>query len=388
MSIKLTFAFLATVVVTGCTPHDPSASTDASPAIPDALGPFDPVVAAADVSVLYPLPAGSALTGYVTPSDQGAFGVLLPPDLIPAPLDGLDTGRGTYADLRLISLRLDPCSARGDCTPEIRAVYQPLLVVDGVVRAGDAAVHVFYRLPPEELVHALEEILAAKQQYGAGIAYGDVLGVQPILAATGADGGFAVALRGVITGHLGAARIERVTVFQHQFPDEDAWQFAIYEKRGAAFAQISIVHLGGPNQIVTGTSTVTMPGSISATEPSLTSALIAINRGDRPALVDDTMRAGFASAIALQDPRLHNSESDDCLSCHAAEGAHWIGVHAYGLVPTGEFSSARSLAYRRENAALTNLHAFGYLDRDVSVMRRTANESAVAADRLEAMLPH
>ena len=41
------------------------------------------------------------------------------------------------------------------------------------------------------------------------------------------------------------------------------------------------------------------------------------------------------------------------------------------------------LEYKSERASVTNLHAFGYLHRKVSIMQRTANESAVVADAME-----
>ena len=89
---------------------------------------------------------------------------------------------------------------------------------------------------------------------------------------------------------------------------------------------------------------------------------------------------GFAQAIEAQDPTRHTSEDLDCVSCHVAEGARRVGVELYDLTPTGEFTSARSLAYRRDGKALTDLHAFSYLGAQVSIMRRTSHESAVVAD--------
>ncbi|MBV8079723.1 MAG: hypothetical protein JO186_05030, partial [Actinobacteria bacterium] len=80
------------------------------------------------------------------------------------------------------------------------------------------------------------------------------------------------------------------------------------------------------------------------------------------------------------------SESIDCVSCHLAEGAHYVGTTEYGLAPDGAFRSDRSLAYRRDLLAITNLHIFAYNGRAVSVSQRVANESAVVADAMQQLL--
>ena len=98
-------------------------------------------------------------------------------------------------------------------------------------------------------------------------------------------------------------------------------------------------------------------------------------------------RDAFAAAIRLQNPDVHIADTTDCASCHLAEGARRIGEAVYGLhAGQDAFTSTRSLARRNEGTSVTNLHAFGYLGRQISIMQRTANESAVAASRMEAKI--
>ena len=75
-----------------------------------------------------------------------------------------------------------------------------------------------------------------------------------------------------------------------------------------------------------------------------------------------------------------------CANCHLAEGARRNGTADYGFGGGQSFTHTRSLAYVREEKTITNLHAFGYLDHKVSVMQRTANESVLVAERMEAMV--
>ena len=354
----------------------------------DGPGPFDREVEAADVSILYPLPA--RVDQLLAASDAGAFGPLAPEQLpgLPLPVPRDSSEASTYADLRLVSLRLDPCSARATCSPEVRAIFQPVVLHDGEPVALDAALHVFYGVPEAELLGFLEEILALKKAYGAGVDYGSTLAIQPVLAATGLDGDFAAGLERALLSHVGASRIERVTSMSHVFFDNDAWSFRVVDRRDGRFVESTIIDAEVTTQFANGSSALddAIGGLFSSDETPSLPALAALAVQHRPEVLDADIAAGFAQAIAAHDPARHTSEDIDCVSCHVAEGARRAGVELYGLPPTGEFTSARSLAYRRDGKALTNVHAFSYLGAQVSIMRRTANESAVVADWFEAAL--
>ena len=356
----------------------------------DGPGPFDRAVAAADVSILYPLAADTAPADLIAAGDVGAYGALVPPTLAgPTPAIELAGQIGaTYADLRLVALRLDPCSARATCSPEVRAIFQPVVIRDGQTAAADAALHVFYAVPDAELLLFMKEILALKKAHGADVDYGDVLSIQPILAATGLRGPFAVGLERALLSHVGASRIARVTAMAHLFFDNDAWSFASFDRQGDRFVASTIVDTAETTQLINGTSASDpeigglFDGTPTPSLPEL-GALAVAWRPDEPTA---DIVAGFAQAIAAQDPDRHTSEDTDCVSCHVAEGARRAGVERYGFTPTDDFTSARSLAYRRDGKALTNLHAFSYLGTEVSIMRRVANESALVADGFAAAL--
>lgn len=345
--------------------------------------PFDHTVDAADVSILYPLP--DTIDLLIQPTEQGAFGQLFPERLFPTVIGPVDGGT-TYADVRLIALRLDPCSARKTCNSEVRAIFQPVVVgPDGRPTVADGANHVFYAMPKAELVSFLKQILMLKDSYGAGIAYGSTLGPQPILVATGLDGDFARGLHALVLEHLGESRIERFTEFNHQIPDRDRWDFYLFD--GAGLARHPIATTSTDEQQVTGTHTDPLnAGGIVMVSPALASPLTALVDENRPADATDQIRAGFGRAIELQDPTEANSESVDCVSCHLAEGARRVGAAQYGLSSTAGFRSDRSLDYQRDLGAVTNLHMFAYDGRYVSVTQRVANESAVAADALQKLM--
>ena len=339
-------------------------------------------VAAADVSILYPLP--DRLDLLIQPSEQAAYGQLFPEPLFPTVIGPVDIGI-SYADMRLIALRLDPCSARKDCNSEVRAIFQPVVAADGSLTVADGAIHVFYGMPRAELVAFLDEILALKESYGVGVVYGSELGPHPILAATGLDGAFARGLHALVLEHLGESRIERFTERNHQIPAQDRWDFYLFD--GDGLARQTIATTTTDEQQVTGTrSDPQNAGGIVMVSPALDSPLMPIVDVNRPADATDDIRAGFARAIELQDPTKESSESIDCVSCHLAEGARHIGATQYGLSPDGAFHSERSVAYVRDLAAVTNMHMFAYDGRNVSVTQRVANESAVTADAMQKLL--
>lgn len=345
----------------------------------------DVEVESADVSILYPLP--DTLDLMIRPSEQAAFGQLFPEPLFPTSIGPVDRGTG-YGDMRLIALRLDPCSARKACNSEVRAIFQPVLIgPGGELTVADGAIHVFYGLPQAELVSFLKEILVLKKLYGEGIAYGSELGPHPILAVTGPDGDFARGLHALALEHLGESRIERFTEFNHQIPARDRWDFYRFERVDTALVRQPIATTTADEQQVTGTHTDPLhAGGIAIVSPPLESSVVAVVDENRPPAVTDAIRTGFARAVEIQDPTKQTSESIDCVSCHLAEGARRVGAAEYQLTTTAAFHSDRSLEYQRDLGAVTNLHMFAYVGRYVSVTQRVANESAVTAEALQQLL--
>jgi hypothetical protein len=365
-------------------PASPPPVVPLAPQVPQIpFGPHDSAVASADVSILYPIDAATDRDQLIGGAEVGQYGPLLGADLLAS------LGSGGFSDLRLVSVRLDPCAAHGNCGSEVRVVWQPVLA-QGDTLVDDGAVHAIYAVPADELQRLLEQILTLKAMYGAGVSYGDSLGVQPILAGTGLDGGFARGLHALWLAHLGQERITRATVLAHLNLDGDFWQLKRFDRQGDAMVAVDVVGTSSPVTMVAGSSA--LAGTLGAIGASVqvmptVPAMIPIVSGGRPSQATPELSDAFAAAIATLDPTRHNSEDTDCLSCHVAEGAHSIGVREYGFVDTGAFASARSLAYVRAGSAITNFHAFGYLGTSISVMQRTANESALVADRMQAALP-
>jgi hypothetical protein len=373
------------------------------------IAPYTGDVGTNDVSILYPMPAAGESAAFVRPTDSGTHGELLPKALFDAVLGNHPSLERTnsshpsgYSELALISLRLDPCSARkgkGTCTSEVRAVFQAVYEknADDLVNepgaghaAQDGALHVMYELGEAELVVMMKQILTLRK------AQGDLtsarLEVHPILAKQGLGGAFATGLRDILLEHVGGDRVARITMFDHNFnPDSDGWMFEIFDRVGGAMQRAKIPTLDREMSIVAGTSAVQGPFSVTgifgfALDTKIDRVQPLVEQ-ERPAKgspeVTTVLEPAFAAALRVQNPKLHDAETTDCANCHLAEGAFRHGKADYGFDTADAFTAAGGTAYLDERVSATNLHAFGYLGRKVSIMQRTANESTVVRDWMD-----
>jgi hypothetical protein len=196
-------------------------------------------------------------------------------------------------------------------------------------------------------------------------------------------------MRGIVLAHLGETRITRITHFDHNFdPDSDGWAFGIFDKGPAGLVAQKIPKTNQKGQMVAGSSAhvpLSQSGAFPFIESSTQDAVFALVDPNRGA-ADIKLRGAFDAALRVQNPSLHSAETTDCVNCHLAEGAARIGALEYGFSSTKAFTHTRSLARVDERTSVTNLHAFGYLGRQVSIMQRTANESVLVAADLEAKI--
>lgn len=391
----------------------PTGSEKKSEEAPEPVAPITPYtgdVGTNDVSILYPMPAAGESTSFVRPTDNGTHGELLPKAMFDAVLPGrgaLETTNSAhpsgYPELAVVSLRLDHCSARkgpGTCTSEVRAVFQAVYekTAEDVASepvaghaAQDGALHVMYELGEAELVVMMKQILTLRR------ANGDLgstrLEVHPILAQQGLGGAFATGLRDILLEHVGGDRIARITMFDHNFnPDSDGWTFATFDRVAGSLKPGKIPTIDTEALTVAGTSAVAGPlestGTFEFGHQAVTDNVAALTNQSRPskgsAQVTTELQPAFEAALRIQNPSLHDAETTDCGNCHLAEGASLLAKSEYGLTGGAPFTAAGGTDYLHERVSVTNLHAFGYLHRRVSIMQRTANESTVVRDWMDA----
>ncbi|MBX3191715.1 MAG: hypothetical protein KF819_32280 [Labilithrix sp.] len=387
---------------------EPGKGPDTSaPVLP--IGPYTGLVGVTDVSILYPLPTSGGAKSFIQPTEGGPHGALFPQafsEIVMGPIGSLEKTTSehpsTYAELRLVSVRLDHCAVRGGpgCKSEVRVVFQALYEkaagAEGDPSSGTAAtdggVHVTYDVPEAELVTMMKEILTLKKANG-DLATID-LRPHPILAEQGLGGAFAEGLRTILLHHLGAGRIARVTIFDHNFnPDSDGWQFEMFDRAGDTLVAKNVPFVSSSGQLLAGSHALTPLADSSAEDFSAAStpdpvrALVAANRPAKGTPESAALYVAWQAALRVQNPTLHDTETTDCVNCHLAEGARRIGDQVYAFkesTPGNEFRPARATARADQRTSVTNLHAFSYLHRAPSIMLRTMHESIVVADAMEA----
>ncbi|MBP9113390.1 MAG: hypothetical protein KBF88_11325 [Polyangiaceae bacterium] len=395
-------------------------STSDPPRSARPIGPYDKDVLSTDVSILYPLP--TARPEELVPARAGGkLGELLPfwyfqstflatdksDTLGPVTPELAVRSAVAYDLLRLVGIRLDPCTERlrterQDCGAEVRLVFQSIVAKGGGVLAEDDAVHAFYDLPADELTDMLRETLALKKLYGAANDPNKPsLGIHPILETQGLTGPFAMGLRAIVLEHLGAARLRVLATLRRVEDSDPRWVFREFRVVQGRFAQaLAWSEIEGGSfflESVKGSATDAPLRGSHATMSSegLVSSLAPLagqarqKSGD---VVSKITTDAFELAVGLQDPEIIGSANRHsglgaCASCHLAEGVVSMARLEYGLLPKVSANlSSYNRTYVRQNEALNNLHAFGYLGRHVSVMQRTANESALVAAKMEYFL--
>ena len=390
------------------TPTDtPDDGAPGTPVPKAPVGPYTGLVHTTDVSILYPLPTSGGSASMLAPTAADAFGPLLPSSAYDAVMgtQGLDRTSSAppsgYAQLGVVSLRLDPCSARkgaGTCTSEVRLVFQALYektndVPDGDPSVGtaatDGALHVAYDVPEAELVVMVKQILTLKA--AEGNLGSQILEPHPILVKQGLEGNFAKGLRGIVLEHLGGNRIARITSFDHNMdPDSDGWTFQVFDSVSGTLTRKDVPKIGRQGQLIAGSQAfgATLSDTFvfgGETGPDQVGALVEASRpAPGSAGAQSALQPAFEASLRIQNPTLHNAETTDCGNCHLAEGAKLVGASLFSLKSTAAFTHpTRNLDYRSDRSSVTNFHAFGYLHRRISIMQRTANESAVVADAME-----
>lgn len=351
-----------------------------------------------DVSFLLPLP---------TPGHEdtllGLADGLLPRALydgLGVLVEGVDAGQ-TYRQLRVVSIRVDPCfpgstpPAAAVCVKQVRLVAQP--VHPGDADAGfqevtdDATVHLFYGLSDADFTEVHRGLWGLKDQAGSRTDH-QPLDIHPLLAREGLTGSYAVALKALVQQHCGAHNLTRVA-FMSVALNGGNWRFGAFDVVGGALVAAKIPR-----------TDVTVQGFQEfGNEAFRSGQLLPSIAGDdldvllsesQMRLTDErTLRRGLTSALQIEHPQRSSPKTIDCASCHVASRARH-NAEAQRQVDTSSwpdaFTASPRFDLRRVDGAHDDpkaLRAFGYFGRLSALSQRTINESALIADDLSRNRP-
>jgi hypothetical protein len=381
----------ALVAFTACSSTTPTAASSvpvASPATAATIA-VTRSLGVNDVSVLFPLGHGDLWAASSVARDGQP---LLPRSALDLPgrpvireLQGPDA---TYAGLRVVSLRFDPCFSGNPCYPQIRLVFQGL-AANGT-SAFDGALHALYNLTPDEFAAAIAGLrtLSALAPENERVTR---LEVSPALLAQGMTGPYAAGLRDLVNRFIGASNLAKFTFMTRQGGGGDRWDFGGFNLKdfqpGGAFpisgidgsALVQTVRENGGR----GPGPGLPPGAGAAYNYSVTPdalhgelALVLSSATAQTASSPDRQRAMDALA-RVENPSLENPDTVDCAVCHLANRlrGHLETTFALSssLSYTGGAEATRLVGgAERDNE---NLRGFGYFNDQPAISQRVANET-------------
>lgn len=347
-----------------------------------------------DISVLFPLPETMEESQLLEPWTQADFGELLPesifdrlPSLTVDPLH--ETKR---EELRVIALRFDPCFPQAEtprgCQAQIRLIWQPL-TLDGnqELRAIDAALHSFYNLSSEDFFRLLKNLQTLKLQTGAGDQ--GPLNVQPRLQQEKMRGLYTEGLLKLVKSFTGAQRLSRIT-FMRLTGQGKMWIFGGFDIQGQKMTKIMIPRTKGFTQFILNVAPADYFDGNIGPAPAGADTFNTLMTSSKLITSEEGVREEALATYRIENPNLHNPNTMDCVSCHAAQPAQlWAkrefpGLKLDQLAGKSKFTSKFPLANTSPHPERTGLlRAFGYDGREPAISQRVINETAAALEFIE-----
>ncbi len=280
--------------------------------------------------------------------------------------------------LQLTAVRIDP--------PELRLIWQVFTAYGSLrVEALDAAVHSFHKIENKtEFLSELEKISALTRNEVNPLL---PLSVHPTLEKQGMNGKYAKALIQLIKKHASEKNIFKFTFMQMSLA-ETKWDFGGMLLNGGETYSLLIPKISTTGtQIFINNSFHEFSGGFG---PYPTEGQNEFNR-----LVSDTynvqrlddLKRAIITSHKLENPRLGNAETIDCVSCHLAQTArNWIETNNPELlkVADNKFTSKKYILKNTtpDPGRTDNVHAFSYFLDMPTINQRTINETAFVLERL------
>lgn len=343
-----------------------------------------------DVSWLLPLPPAGEASRLLGLDADGGRGPLLPRALYDG-LPGLIAGTTPstqYPDLRVISVRLDPCfpaTATGGCVQQLRLVAQPI-AADGATE--DGTLHLFYVLSDADFADARQTLAQLKAIAGAETDRRP-LDVHPVMRRQGLGGSYATTLHAMVTRLCGAQNLSRVAFMRLVQPDV-AWRFGAFDVANGQLVADPIPRLSGDltQQGVQEFGNTDFRSGELQPAPQGDELSVLLSESELRLTDQRTWERALTSALRVENPARSSPKTVDCGSCHVVSRALTnakkerpvdLSSHADRFVGNPRFDLSRVDAVGDDPRSL---RAFGYFGRQSALSQRTINESAEIADAL------
>ena len=357
-----------------------------------------------DVSILLPLPPSSDISRLLKTTDHGPRGELLPRktfDLFPDLVRFVDREQIFKQDLKVISIRLDPCFIEGagpfKCRKQIRLVWQPVQMAGAASTTLDAAVHTFYEFDDAAWSALLVDWIKLRGLTSSSLAK-DSLDIHPVLRAEGYQGSYWNQLRETIMNHCGETNLVRASAMLLNGPL--MWIFLGFDIDANGDGQpIQVAKLAPGRRAQSFVMDFESLSNLEEFQARVAPAPIGEkdwvsfaldSKGFKIDRTESDVKSIVDLAFQFENPLRSNPGTLDCVSCHMAQTARLWGEkngpawNWPGDFATSRFTNTRDLKNNSVNPLQVNrLRGFGYFEDDPLISQRVINETAIVADILD-----
>ncbi len=362
-----------------------------------------------EVSQLLPLPQIAEFDFLLRASDRAERGELLPNSVfrfLPPLTDQADQDQIYQHNLKVIGIRFDPCFSEGvtpqKCRHQIRLVWQPLIMVGDHVTTLDTAIHTFHEFSDSEWSGILAELNLLFSEVRTNHRRSWLLSplqIQPLILSEGYSGNYWKRLRALVLKSCGETNLIRVTAMTVRM--SRLWTFMGLDRTTNGWSLIHIPTLD-IERPVSQTFMITPEGMENLEEFAGGISYLPKTEALWLRLASDSLRVKelqsrselksiIRRAIRLENPRLHNPGTADCVSCHLAQTVRLWGEKNFGDWNwQKEFESDRFFESSRNLQNLSvrpfqidRMRAFGYFGADPILSQRVIHETALVADALK-----
>jgi len=334
--------------------------------------------------------------------EQNAFGTVgdlsLEKDIV-----DLGAEHGT-SPFRLVSIRIDPCGnsigrlKSGEaCSQEVRIVWQPMEIVEGKASTKDVNLHSIHRLDSQSFNAFITGLRALRTSSAPA---DEALQPHPIMSREGLKGPYFAGLVKLLTQYVGPKNLKRVAFFADTNPTFlGHWPLLAFDIEEAKVVRNPSPTLGAEEgetqklvqRIEGAPNRLGEPFPKGDFENNLFPVI------SEPTATDDASMFEFAktfllkkynSAVALENPTIHEPGNSDCASCHMAVMEKWqIEQELTGMgvtVPGGEYTSDHFnlTSNVKPGFSKTSLQIFSFFSTQAKISPRAVNDAALSADRL------
>lgn len=299
-----------------------------------------------------------------------------------------------YKMIFALVIRIEPASK------QIRVVWQPVtLGPQNKVTTLDMALHSFYQLSEVEFHQLLSEIVLWKEKYKIQSNFLEPLNIHPVFKNQTSDIKKIVLqdLNDLFFKYCHDNNTVKVTAMVLR-GGNDMWAFMGFNidllsqqrmpieiPRTASSTAQRFVNQAVPAEFFE--NALISPLAFNIENDSLENLVMKATFNSQ--LTEDEILKALHISHRFENPRIHNTESLDCVSCHIAHPAReWISRH---LKPQPKNNHLNSV-YQNQNYNLTNLstevfntvqiRGLGYFGRNLTISQRVIHESAEVADYL------